>query len=295
MPRHIRIFLCLISTLLVICCTRTDSRYPPFLFIDDAYSPPTQEQKLWALATCAILTESNCDRHDLLGGCKRQPAKTKVRQEILSEWWGVNNRKDLLKTLEWLENGGHRREFDKMAGILTSAKPAQIDELKRKYANVPEITNKIVIVLKYKDDFGPKSITAWDFSRYVSLCGWGYIAGYLNEDEAWRRIMPAARMLQKTFTSWEDLGKNHVVGREFWSLEQTKARGDLTRSCYAKLLISPSSPWSRIRWDLDLTAPKAKGAKTLDSTTYCIAIWQRIEAMTSDNLNTNRLTLFVHY
>lgn len=72
-------------------------------------------------------------------------------------------------------------------------------------------------MLKYKDEFGEKSIAAWDYDRYISLCGWGYIAGYLSEEEAWQRIMPAARLLQKTFESWIDLGKNHVVGREFWS------------------------------------------------------------------------------
>jgi hypothetical protein len=100
------------------------------------------------------------------------------------------------------------------------------------------------------------SISAWDYDRYVALCGWGYLAGYLSEDEAWQRIMPVARLLQKTFSSWEDLGRNHIVGREFWSWEQTQDRGSLTLQSYKKLLTDPSSPWVKLKWDLDLSPPK---------------------------------------
>jgi len=45
-----------------------DQRHPPLLQMGEAYAEPTQEQKLWALGTCAVLTESNRVRHDMLGG-----------------------------------------------------------------------------------------------------------------------------------------------------------------------------------------------------------------------------------
>lgn len=223
--------------------------------------PPTQNQKLWALATCAVLTESNNRRHDLLGGCERTPEEIKVWQDSLSKWWGDNNRADLLETLNWIEEGGHRQEFDEMARTLSNATPVQFAKIKAQVPGNPALSNKVAIVMKYKSEFGAKSIIAWDYDRYVSLCGWGYIAGYLSEDEAWRRVMPVARLLQKTFTSWEDLGNNHVVGREFWSLKHTQERGDRTRQCLAKLLSDPSSPWVKIRWDLDLSPQKETEAK----------------------------------
>lgn len=249
----------LISTILFafICtsCAESNSSYPPHLERSKQYFPPTKQQKLWALATCAVLTESNRRRHDLLGGCERTPVEIKTWQESLAKWWGDHNRAELLVTLEWIEKGGHRKQFDEIAKDLSRASQEQITELRKRVAANPSIINKIDVVMKYKDEFGSKSITAWDYARYVSLCGWGYIAGYITEEEAWGRIMPAARLLQNEFDSWEDLGKNHVVGREFWSLKHTQRRGKLTRQCYQKLLSDPSSPWKTLPWGLDLKPP----------------------------------------
>jgi Protein of unknown function (DUF1266) len=47
------------------------------------------------------------------------------------------------------------------------------------------------------------------------------LCGYLAEDEAWEKIMPAAAKLHATFSSWKELGENYLIGREFWSYEQT--------------------------------------------------------------------------
>lgn len=234
--------------------------YPPLLDRSEAYSPPSESQKSWALATCAVLTESNGRRHDMLGGCERSPKEARAWQESLAKWWNTRNREELLQTLEWIEDGGHRRQFDAMARELSAASPEQLERIRQQVANDPSASNKVEIVLRYKDKYGAKSITGWDFSRYVSLCGWGYIAGYLTEDEAWGRIMPAARLLQKTFTSWEDLGMNHVVGREFWSLKQTKVNGARTRQCFEKLKADPASPWRCLDWNMSLASPET--AKT---------------------------------
>ncbi len=233
-----------------------EPKYAPFLELPQTNAVPTEVQKQWALATCAVLTESNEDRHDVLGGCDRSPKKIKAWQNSLAKWWNTHNRKELLETLEWIEDGGHRKVFDEMAYVLSAASPEQLALIRTQVADNPSASNKVEIVMRYKDTFGKKSITAWDYSRYVALCGWGYIAGYLTKDEAWARIMPAARLLQKTFTSWEDLGTNHVVGREFWSLRQTQKNGDLTRRCFDKLKTDPSSPWKRLDWNMDLVTPE---------------------------------------
>lgn len=245
--------------LLLGCRSSEDANraYTPYSEAEAQYAPPTEQQKLWALATSAILTERNRRRHDLLGGCDRTPKNIKAWQESLVNWWGVHNRKDLLETLDWIQEGGHRREFGEMARNLSSATPEQISQLKSKIAGDPSTSNQVGIVLKYKDEFNLKSIIAWDYARYISLCSWGYITGYMSEEEAWKHIMPAARLLQQTFDSWEDLGKNYVVGREFWSLPETQRAGDKTRQCYENLLKNPKSPWNTLPWDLDLNSPGA--------------------------------------
>lgn len=146
--------------------------------------------------------------------------------------------------------------------MLLIASPEQVATIRDRVRENPSVSNKVEVVLKYHKVFGLKSIAGWDYARYVSLCGWGYIAGYLTEDEAWQRIMPAARRMQSTFDSWEDLGNNHVVGREFWSLKQSQAPGDRTRKSYQKLLADPSSPWVKLQWKLDLAPPSKLVKKT---------------------------------
>jgi hypothetical protein len=241
----------------------TDQLYPPLIPKEATpYVAPTPTQKKWALATCGILTESNQGRHDLLGSFTANQANKEAEQKLLARWWGDQNREDLLGTFQWIEAGGHRRGFDQLAHTLTKASPEQLKNFLSVVAGDNDKSNQVAIALKYKDEFGAKSIIAWDFDRYVALCGWGYLAGYLSEDEAWQRIMPVARLLQKTFSSWEDLGRNHIVGREFWSWEQTQDRGSVTLQSYKKLLTEPSSPWIKLKWDLDLSPPKPSANKS---------------------------------
>jgi len=213
----------------------------------------TEQQKMWALATTAVLTESNRGNHNLLGGDEATPTNRKAWRESLATWWDVHNREELIETLKWIELGGHRKNFDKLSNILLIATPEQINVIKIRVAGNAALRHQIDIVLKYGKKFGNKSITAWDYDRYISICGWGYIAGYLTEDEAWALIMPVAQLLQYTFNSWEDLGLNHVVGRQFWSSKHSLSKGGITEQSYLNLLTDPTSPWQSIPWSLDLT------------------------------------------
>lgn len=221
---------------------------------EQQYIEPTEQQKKWALATAAVLTEQNHRRHDLLGGCERTPQNIEDWRQSLRQWWGINSREDLLDSLKWIENGGHRHAFNQLRSELASLTPQEIEALKVQYAANLEIKNSIEIVEEYGETFGEKSLLGWDYARYVSLCGWGYVIGYITEDEAWEMIMPVARMLQATFDSWEDLGWNYVVGRRFWSYAQTLRTGEGNLAAYQKLATDPMSPWKYHSWNLNLAS-----------------------------------------
>ncbi len=68
-----------------------------------------------------------------------------------------------------------------------------------------------------------------------------------------------AQMLQNKFDSWEDLGRNYLIGRQFWSYEKTKEEGHLFEDAYQRLLDMKSSPWNKYPWDMDLTDTKEVG------------------------------------
>jgi hypothetical protein len=76
----------------------------------------------------------------------------------------------------------------------------------------------------------------------------------LGYDEAWQHVMHAATILQSTFSSWEDLGQNYLVGRQFWSAEETIYDGKGFQDAYEWLLSDPVSPWRRNPWNTSLAA-----------------------------------------
>ena len=225
-----------------------DGMYPPILVAEATYSPPSAEEQEWALAMCAILTQVNGERHDLLGGCGRTPENVQICNQGLSDWWGIESREDLLDTLTWIEQGGHRRGFDYIAYGLSL--PAGLDELHAQAGGDPELDNQIDMVRDYADRLGVKSISGWDYARYVFLCRRGYLGGYMSEEEAWQRIMPAARLMQANFSSWKDLGDNYLIGRRYWSVQETQNSGAAFQDAERQLLTDPQSPWVRLEWNL---------------------------------------------
>lgn len=158
-------------------------KYPPLLgesYPEDA--APTEKQKQWALATCAVLTALNQRSHDVLGG---QNDDVEGQKDLLRKWWGVNSRKDLLNTLNWVECGGHRKGYDECVRELNLLSSDERGQAKRHAIyEGGAVSNRLYAVLAIHDKFKTAGLAGWDFSRYVSLCGWGFQAGYLTEAEA---------------------------------------------------------------------------------------------------------------
>jgi hypothetical protein len=97
---------------------------------------------------------------------------------------------------------------------------------------------------------GARGLLAWDAGRLVNLAGWGFVAGLLAEEEAWTYILPMAQAAQRSYASWEELGKHYLLGREFWSGEW---EGAVARAHLA-MLDRADSPWRQLPWGLDLNA-----------------------------------------
>ncbi|NCC61998.1 MAG: DUF1266 domain-containing protein [Verrucomicrobiae bacterium] len=207
--------------------------------------------RLWALATSALLAEYNKNSHHLLGTQFKNEENSYVKAWNMYQWWGVGNREDLLDKLYWIEQEGHRREFDEIAECLEQENAGSNVISRLRSIGIPE--QRIEVARNEYERLAGKSLLGWDYSRYVSLCRWGYLVGYLSEEEAWGRIMPVARLLQETFDSWADLGENYLTGRRFWSAKQTEQRGDGFQVAYEELLKSNQSPWVQLPWNLDLT------------------------------------------
>ncbi len=206
----------------------------------------------WALAASAVLCDYNGMRDDLLAGMSVTSENAGAEKTALVQWWSIHSRDDLLAALEWLDQEGHRKTWDDEAAYLASLSQAQLQQVQSEAAKDPETKHQIEMVLKYAPTLGSKSLKGWDLSRYICLCRWGYLCGYLDEEEAWKHIMPVAAKLQATFSSWKELGENYLIGREFWSYEETKRSGDAISRVYQGLVDNSYGPWQFNKWDMDL-------------------------------------------
>ena len=78
---------------------------PPKVIRESPYIRPSQDQKMWAMALGALLTQHNGGRHDILGGHERTPEEIQAWRASLAAWWDIETRADLITSLNWIERG----------------------------------------------------------------------------------------------------------------------------------------------------------------------------------------------
>ena len=241
----------LLGVLLVAGCT-DEQKIKSGYALKQKQNVTMEEKKGWALGCAGVLTERNHGRHDSLNPSEINERNIKKEKELLNEWWGINSRNDLFDKLLRLHGEGHREKFDEMGKHVTTLSEEEYGHFLQRNMYDQEIAQEIRIAKEYYQKLGSKSILGWDYSRYICLCRWGYLIGYLSEEEAWQFIMEAARILQKTFDSWEDLGRNYLIGRQFWSYKETIEAGHEYDDAFQRLVDMPSSPWNKSPGYLDL-------------------------------------------
>ncbi len=246
----------LLGSLIAVPCTseptRDNARASVTSGTGNPQEPVTERARQeWALGCAAVLTERNHDDHTLLGGCPLSESDKAAKKRLLSDSWGIDSREKLLETLKWIEDAGHRAQFEALRGLIAPLTEREFQTLLERERD-PGVCNKLRMVRRYSGPLGRKSLYGWDYSRAICLCRWAYVAGYLEEKEAWERIMPMALLLQETFDSWEDLGRNYLIGRQFWSLQETEKSGWRCEDAFQRLLDMRSSPWNRYPWAVRL-------------------------------------------
>ena len=177
---------------------------------------PDPQAQLWMNGACAILTAMTrrSPHHDRLGGTATSPESTRITRTILEEAVEHRGRRAPPSTLTWLRDTGHRAARNPNA----------------------------------RDGLGPLGLLAYDYVRLIALAGWGYVAEYLSEEDAWSFIAPAARKLQQFYRSWPENGEAYVKGNYAW----TKGAGPGCQQAFEVLVSEPDSPWQTVPWETPL-------------------------------------------
>ena len=230
--------------------------------------------KTHALAFGAILDTQNGDPHSRLvplWAPAELEEKEKNLKGLLPSWWGIQDREGLLDTLDKLQSGedGQRQGYWDIRQRLLLGKMENYLGIIKEEASETNSGERAFIVATHLGPLhgGTLPITAWDIGRYINLCRWGVQAGWISEQEAWDRIIPAARLLQASYTSWADFASDYLRGRNFWN-PQTATDNETIRYSVSLLMAPPKGLWSTIDWSEPLgTGPVLRdslAAKLLD-------------------------------
>ena len=219
----------------------------------------TTEQKEWALAVSAPLAGRNGELTDALELRKRSGIKvsTDSVKEILARDWDITDRKSLFNSLTWIDQCGHRKEFEELGKRLQELSPRKLEQLEAEIDD-EDFLHSVRLVSKNHRALGSKSLLGWDYVRYAYLCRCGFHVGYITKDEAWALLVPVARKMQKTFDSWQELGENYRLGRAFWSAEKARTQDHMIRDILERLRTDPESPWIKLPWELNLGQSKPR-------------------------------------
>jgi hypothetical protein len=77
----------------------------------------------------------------------------------------------------------------------------------------------------------------------------------MTENQVWNTIYPQAIVLQRTFSSWKEVGENYILGTAFVSANEYDKEQTRLDEALNRLLTIKQSPWVQLPWNLNLERP----------------------------------------
>lgn len=214
------------------------------------YHEPTALQQQYVLALSAILSVQNNENYTTLGS-DLQP--TVDLKQLLIEWWGVSDRNSAIETLDWLRDYGHRTEYMYISQFIVDKDVTTCAGLENPLDGCKDEDIKLLHDLgqSINSQLGSKTIAAWDYGRLINVARWSYTLGYINEEEAWTYMVPAAQKAQAEYDTWANFGKSYILGRAYWMRDESANDIQFENFQY---LNNPTNktPWTTLDWQTNL-------------------------------------------
>ena len=176
----------------------------------------------WALGCSAILATNNSYDPYQFGMFKKNQANAAIASRILSGSWDVYDRDDLVEVMVNTLASGHSAEFRKAYFVISGLTASEYDDF---LADLGDVAYMGELTVAIGEKWGDKNIIAWDLFRVIHLAGWGYIAGYIDLQEAYDYMRPAIVLLHSTFSSWDEAVDNYMDGYAWWSTTDVSKPG----------------------------------------------------------------------
>ena len=212
-------------------------------------------EEQWAIACGADLALLNGQYlNDLTTGFTKQDCR-----ELLSEWWDIDSKEEVLDTIDWLFREGHRIQFDIIWQAMNAISIKESKAFLREHvaANQMEEETALQRLRNMRDalelfhqhgligkDTQPDMLI-WDYARIINLTRGSFDAGYLTREEALNIIMRCVDPIRKMYTSWKQLSVSYQFARCVWNGIDEEVFEDMMAGMQV-LLTDANSPWVKM-------------------------------------------------
>ncbi|MCH5268644.1 MAG: DUF1266 domain-containing protein [Lachnospiraceae bacterium] len=178
----------------------------------------------WARAMGSVLISLNEGNVYYFGGYEHTEGNQKAAANILQQSWNISDRTQLITEMYTLLKTGARASYRKEAKEMNSMSAKKLRTAMKQLSGELKIHYEMV---QYNwETWQKRGLLAWDMCRISHLAQWGYVAGYLDIEEAQAVIEPAAKKLKENFTSWDEVQKNWLDGYALYaSIDATASTG----------------------------------------------------------------------
>jgi hypothetical protein len=208
---------------------------PPVQALDPSVPQDTRDEiTAWITATTSILSYENNGfpgLFDLPPGnyqCLHGESIVDCAIGALRNSWSTNNASDLRNQIQSLLNGGHGarfwQEYMELSQFMAELGRNEFIRLFNAQGGAGG-ADLVLNTIAMGDKWGERGIVAWDMYRVGTLVSWGYVAGYIDRDEAIRLMEPAANALRVNFSNWAEATENYIDGYVWWSRGERAEQG----------------------------------------------------------------------
>ncbi|MFY0254757.1 DUF1266 domain-containing protein [Chitinophaga sp. 30R24] len=218
-------------------------------------APAIEPALQWAVACGAdVAFVNHYYLNDLSTGLSQEASRSQ-----LSDWWDIHDAAALKEMLHWLQENGHRIEYDIIWQAINLVSIKESKAFLREYIITNELEEAMIMerlrnTRAVKELFHKRKLAGeneapdmliWDMARMINLSRIGYDAGYLSREQAVANLLWGVPLLKRTYTSWKHLSLSYQFARCIWNgVELGSVETLLGNMDY--LLMAADSPWTRL-------------------------------------------------
>lgn len=160
-----------------------------------------------------IISQLNQHELDGLEVEERIPVFVQQVATVVRRSWGLEGREDLLETLRYLTQEGHRLRYRTYAA---AASPEELYEDGMDEDDLESIRSGWAFAQHFKERYPAAFLLGWDMGRAAMLTRWGFYLGWITRGEAVGILSDLAQAAAGSFRSWRAFGRSYQFGGVFW-------------------------------------------------------------------------------